>query len=213
MPRRVAYPVRMLFVGLTGGIGSGKSSVAARLAELGAVVIDSDRLAREVVEPGTDGYAAVVARFGGEILTPDGAIDRAALAARIFNDPAARKDLEAIVHPRVRARTAEIAQSAPANAIVVNDVPLLVEAGLHPAYNLVLVVMASEETRIARLAASRGMAETEARSRIAAQATDEQRRAVADVLLDNDGTLEHLHHEVDRVWRDILVPAALNAGG
>jgi dephospho-CoA kinase len=212
MPRRVAYPVRMLFVGLTGGIGSGKSSVAARLAELGAVVIDSDRLAREVVEPGTGGHAEVVARFGDEILAPDGAIDRAALAARIFNDPAARKDLEAVIHPRVRARTAEIAQSAPADAIVVNDVPLLVEAGLHSAYNLVLVVMASEETRIARLA-DRGMAETEARSRIAAQATDEQRRAVADVLLDNDGTLAQLRHEVDRVWRDFLVPAALNAGG
>jgi dephospho-CoA kinase len=203
----------MLFVGLTGGIGSGKSSVAARLAELGAVVIDSDGLAREVVEPGTDGYAEVVARFGSGILASDGSIDRAVLATLVFMDSAARKDLEAIVHPRVRARTAEIAQAAAPGAIVVNDVPLLIEAGLHSAYHLVLVVLASEETRVARLTADRGMAETEARSRIAAQATDEQRRAVADVVLYNDGTLAQLLHEVDRVWRDILMPAALNADG
>jgi dephospho-CoA kinase len=203
----------MLFVGLTGGIGSGKSSVAARLAELGAVVIDSDGLAREVVEPGTDGHAEVVARFGSGVLAPDGSIDRAVLATLVFMDSAARKDLEAIVHPRVRARTAEIAQAAPPGAIVVNDVPLLIEAGLHSAYHLVLVVLASEQTRMARLTADRGMAETEARSRIAAQATDEQRRAVADVVLYNDGTLAQLLHEVDRVWRDILVPAALNADG
>jgi dephospho-CoA kinase len=203
----------MLFVGLTGGIGSGKSSVAARLAELGAVVIDSDGLAREVVEPGTDGHAEVVARFGSGILAPDGSIDRAVLATLVFADSAARKDLEAIVHPRVRARTAEIAQAAPPGAIVVNDVPLLIEAGLHSAYHLILVVLASEETRVARLTADRGMAETEARNRIAAQATDEQRRAVADVVLYNDGSLAQLLHEVDRVWRDILMPAALNADG
>lgn len=196
----------MLFVGLTGGIGSGKSAVAARLAELGAIVIDSDRLAREVVEPGTDGHAAVVERFGAKVLTPDGAVDRAALATEIFGDAAARKDLEAIIHPRVRARTAEIAQAAAPDAIVVNDVPLLVEAGLSSAYTMVVVVLASEETRIARLAKARGMAESEARARIAAQATDEQRRAVADVLIVNDGTLEELRAEVDRVWREELEP-------
>jgi len=200
------YPVGMLFVGLTGGIGSGKSSVAARLAELGAVVIDSDRLAREVVEPGTDGHKAVVERFGDKVLGPDGAIDRAALAAQVFGDVAARKDLEAIIHPRVRARTAEIAQSAAPDAIVVNDVPLLVEAGLSSAYNLVIVVLASEPTRIARLAADRRMAESEARARIAAQATDEQRRAVADVVIVNDGTLEELRTQVDRAWREELYP-------
>jgi dephospho-CoA kinase len=196
----------MLFVGLTGGIGSGKSSVAARLAELGAIVIDSDRLAREVVEPGTDGHAAVVERFGTKVLAPGGAIDRAALAAEVFGDAAARKDLEAIIHPRVRARTAEIAQAAPPGAIVVNDVPLLVEAGLSSAYNMVVVVLASEETRIARLNSARGMAESEARARIAAQATDEQRRAVADVVIVNDGTLDELRAEVDRVWREELDP-------
>jgi dephospho-CoA kinase len=196
----------MLFVGLTGGIGSGKSSVAARLAELGAVVIDSDRLAREVVEPGTDGYDAVVERFGDKVLSPGGAIDRAALAAEIFGDAAARKDLEAIIHPRVRARTAEIAQSAPPGSVVVNDVPLLIEAGLSSAYNMVIVVLASEDTRIARLTTGRGMAESEARARIAAQATDEQRRAAADVVIVNDGTLDELRAEVDRVWREELHP-------
>jgi dephospho-CoA kinase len=206
MPRRFAYPVRMLFVGLTGGIGSGKSAVAARLAELGAIVIDSDRLAREVVEPGTDGHTAVVERFGAKVLGPDGAIDRSALAAEVFADAAARKDLEAIIHPRVRARTAEIAGAAPPGAIVVNDVPLLVEAGLHSAYNLVVVVLAGEPARIARLAADRGMSESEARARIAAQATDEQRRAVADVVIVNDGTLDELRAAVDQVWRAELDP-------
>jgi len=133
----------MLFVGLTGGIGSGKSSVAARLRELGAVVIDSDRLAREVVEPGTGGHAEVVTRFGTGVLAPDGSIDRAALAAKIFGDPEARKALEGIIHPRVRARTAELALAAAPDAVVVNDVPLLVEAGLAGAYALVIVVLAS----------------------------------------------------------------------
>jgi dephospho-CoA kinase len=199
----------MLFVGLTGGIGSGKSAVAARLAELGAIVIDSDRLAREVVAAGTDGYAEVVARFGQGVVAPDGSIDRAALAGVIFGDADARKALEAIIHPRVRARTAEIAQAAPADAIVVNDVPLLVEAGLAGAYQKVIVVLADVEARVARLARYRGMAEAEARSRIAAQATDEQRRAVADVVIVNDGTPEQLRAEVDRVWSEILVPAAV----
>lgn len=198
----------MLFVGLTGGIGSGKSSVAARLAELGAVVIDSDRLAREVVEPGTDGHADVVARFGAGVLAADGAIDRAALAAKVFGDPDARKALEAIVHPRVRARTAELAMAAPPGSVVVNDVPLLVEAGLAGAYQVVIVVLATEETRVARLAAGRGMSEAEAQARIAAQATDEQRRAVADVVIVNDGTREQLREQVDRVWRETLLPAA-----
>ncbi|NUT35602.1 MAG: dephospho-CoA kinase [Hamadaea sp.] len=201
----------MLFVGLTGGIGSGKSSVAARLAELGAVVIDSDRLAREVVEPGTDGHAEVVARFGAGVLAADGTIDRAALAAKVFGDPDARKALEAIVHPRVRARTAELATAAPAGAVVVNDVPLLVEAGLAGAYQLVIVVLADETTRVARLAAGRGMSESEARARIAAQATDEQRRAVADVVIVNEGTRAQLDDEVDRVWRETLLPAAAAA--
>ncbi|NUO60137.1 MAG: dephospho-CoA kinase [Hamadaea sp.] len=201
----------MLFVGLTGGIGSGKSSVAARLRELGAVVIDSDRLAREVVEPGTDGHAEVVARFGTGVLAPDGSIDRAALAAKIFGDADARKALEGIIHPRVRARTAELAMAASPDAVVVNDVPLLVEAGLADKYQLVIVVLASEEIRVARLVAARGMTEAEAHARIAAQATDEQRRAVADVLIVNEGTLDDLRAQVDQAWPDLAVAAASNA--
>ncbi|NUR74278.1 MAG: dephospho-CoA kinase [Hamadaea sp.] len=201
----------MLFVGLTGGIGSGKSSVAARLGELGAIVIDSDRLAREVVEPGTDGHAEVVARFGAGVLAADGSIDRAALAAKIFGDADARKALEAIIHPRVRARTAELASAAPPDAVVVNDVPLLIEAGLAGAYQLVVVVLADEDIRVARLVAARGMTEAEARARIAAQATDEQRRAVADVLIVNEGTLDDLRSQVDKAWPRLVAAAASNA--
>jgi dephospho-CoA kinase len=188
-----------MLVGLTGGIGAGKSVVAARLAELGALVIDSDRLAREVVAPGTDGLAEVVAAFGGEVVT-DGALDRAALARRVFADPEARGRLEKIIHPRVRARAAQIAAEAPDGAVVVNDVPLLVEAGLADTFDLVIVVLASEPVRIRRLTGGRGMTEAEARSRIAAQATDDQRRAVADVVLVNDGTIEDLNDAVDDVW-------------
>lgn len=193
-------------VGLTGGIGSGKSEVARRLAELGAVVIDSDRLAREVVEPGTEGLAEVVAAFGPEVLGPDGALDRPALGRRVFADEAARHRLEAIIHPRVRARSAELIAAAPPDAVVVNDVPLLVESGIGAGFDLVVVVAASEPSRLSRLARYRGMSAEEARSRMAAQATDEQRRAVADVVLDNDGSLEELRAAVDRLWYDRLAP-------
>src|SRR5436309_2709210 len=191
-----------MLVGLTGGIGAGKSVVAARLAELGAVVIDSDRLAREVVAPGTDGLAEVVAAFGPGVLGPDGALDRPAVGRLVFADSAARARLEAIIHPRVRARTAALIGAAPAGAIVVNDVPLLVETGIAGGYDVVVVVLASEQTRLRRLA-GRGMSAAEARSRIAAQATDEQRRAVADVVLENDGSLGELRAAVDRLWRDL----------
>jgi dephospho-CoA kinase len=193
-------------VGLTGGIGAGKSEVARRLAELGALVIDSDRLAREVVEPGTPGLAEVVAAFGPEVLGPDGALDRPALGRRVFGDEAARHRLEAIIHPRVRARSAELIAAAPPDAVVVNDIPLLVETGIGAGFDLVVVVAASEESRLGRLARYRGMSAEEARSRIAAQATDEQRRAVADVVLDNDGSLEELHAVVDRLWYERLAP-------
>jgi dephospho-CoA kinase len=192
-----------MLVGLTGGIGAGKSVVAARLGELGAIVIDSDRLAREVVAPGTEGLAEVVAAFGEHVVT-DGALDRAALAQRVFADPRARERLEKIIHPRVRARTAELVNAAPPGAVVVNDVPLLVEAGLADTFDLVIVVLASEPVRIGRLTDGRGMTEAEARSRIAAQATDEQRRAVADVVLVNDGTLAELRKAVDDVWHTRL---------
>jgi dephospho-CoA kinase len=197
----------VLRIGLTGGIGSGKSTVSALLAERGAVIIDADRIAREVVEPGTPGLAAVVAAFGPGVLSPDGSLDRPALAAIVFADPAARRELDAIVHPLVRARAAEFAAAAPAGSVVVNDVPLLVETGQAAAYDLVLVVEADLETRVARLV-RRGLAEEDARARIAAQATDEQRRAVADVVLDNRGTPEDLVAQVDRFWAERVLPVA-----
>jgi dephospho-CoA kinase len=189
-----------LFVGLTGGIGAGKSAVAARLAELGAIVIDADRLAREVVEPGTDGLAEIVAEFGDGVLGPDGALDRPALGRLVFGDAEKRRRLESIIHPRVRARTGEIHAAAPDGSVVVNDVPLLVEAGLAGGYELVIVVLADVGTRIGRLTSSRGMSVDEARERIAAQATDDQRRAVADIVIVNDGSLADLHRQVDEVW-------------
>jgi dephospho-CoA kinase len=197
----------IVMVGLTGGIGAGKSEVARRLAELGARVIDADRLAREVVAPGTEGLAEVVSEFGPEILGPDGALDRPAMGRRVFGDADARHRLEAIIHPRVRARTAELVAEAPSGSVVVNDVPLLVEAGRVSGFDLVVVVQADEGSRVRRLMDIRGMSEAEARSRIAAQATDEQRRAVADVVLDNDGSLEELRAAVDELWRERLDPA------
>jgi dephospho-CoA kinase len=200
-------------VGLTGGIGAGKSAVAQLLAGHGAVVIDADRLAREVVAPGTDGLAEVVAAFGEGVLGPDGALDRQALGRVVFSDPAARERLEKIIHPRVRARTAELAAAAPPGAVLVNDVPLLVEAGLAGGYQLVIVVEADRDARVRRLAADRGMTAPEAASRIAAQATDEQRRAVADVVIVNDGTLDDLAARVGEVWRDTLLPAAAHPAG
>jgi dephospho-CoA kinase len=191
-------------VGLTGGIGAGKSAVAERLAAHGAVVIDSDRLAREAVAPGTDGLAEVVAEFGPEVLAGDGSLDRARLASVVFGDDAARRRLEGIVHPRVRERTAELIAAAPPDSVVVNDVPLLVEAGLAEAYEVVIVVLADEEARVERLVHDRGMTRDEATARIRAQATDEQRRAVADVVIVNDGTIEDLYKKVDEVWADTL---------
>jgi dephospho-CoA kinase len=195
-------------VGLTGGIGAGKSAVADRLAAHGAVVIDADRLAREAVAPGSDGLAEVVATFGPGVLTPDGTLDRPALASRVFGDDAARRRLEEIIHPRVRARTAELVAAAPPDAVVVNDVPLLVEAGLGGAYEVVIVVLTEDETRIGRLVRDRGMTRDEAVARIRAQASDEQRRAVADVVIVNDGTVDDLYKQVDEVWRERLAPSA-----
>jgi dephospho-CoA kinase len=199
---------RMLMVGLTGGIGSGKSAVAARLAAHGAVVIDADVLAREAVVPGTDGFAEVVAAFGPDVLASDGTLDRPALGRRVFGDDAARRRLEAIVHPRVRARTAELVAAAPPDAVVVNDVPLLVEAGLAGAYEVVVVVLADEESRVARLVRDRGMTREDALARIRAQATDDQRRAVADVVVVNNGTLDDLRTRVDEVWRELAARGA-----
>ena len=196
----------VLRIGLTGGIGSGKSTVAALLAERGARVVDADRLAREVVEPGTPGLAAVVAEFGAGVLTPDGALDRPALAGLVFGDPAARARLDAVVHPLVRARAAELVAQAPADAVVVQDVPLLVETGQAGSYDLVLVVETDPEVRVARLL-DRGLTEADARARIASQATDEERRAVADVVLRNDGDRAALAAQVDRFWTERVAPA------
>lgn len=187
-----------MHIGLSGGLGSGKTTVARLLAEHGAVVIDADAVAREVVEPGTPGFDAVVARFGDRVVT-DGRLDRAALARIVFSDDQALADLNAIVHPLVRRRSEELATAAPRDTVVVHDIPLLVESPPMGDYDLVVIVLASEHVRLARLAA-RGMDETDARSRIAAQASDEQRVAAADVLIHNDGTLDELADQVDALW-------------
>jgi dephospho-CoA kinase len=191
---------RVLIVGLTGGIGAGKSAVATLLAEHGAVVIDADKLAREAVEPGSEGLDMVVAEFGPDVLDATGALDRSALARRVFGDEPARRRLEAIVHPLVRLRSAELIATLPVDSVVVNDVPLLVESNLAGLYEVVVVVLAPEAVRVERLVRDRDMTESEARARIAAQATDDQRRAVADIVVDNDGTLDELRAKVDEVW-------------
>lgn len=189
-------------IGLTGGIGAGKTAVARRFAELGALVVDADALAREVVAAGTPGLAAVVAEFGPDVLRPDGELDRPALGRLVFGDDERRGRLNAIVHPLVRARAAEQIAAAPAGTVVVQDVPLLVETGQADRYDLVVVVEAPADVRVERLVRDRCMTAEEARSRMAAQATDEQRRAVADVVLVNDGDLDSLRAAVDRVWAE-----------
>jgi dephospho-CoA kinase len=186
-------------VGLTGGVGSGKSTVAALLADRGAVVVDADALAREVVEPGTPGLRAIVDRFGGEVLTPDGRLDRPALARIAFGDDRARADLNAIVHPLVRRRSAELMAGLPDDAVVVYDVPLLVESDLTGDFDRVVVVEADGETRVRRLV-RRGLSEDDARARIAVQASDQQRRAVADEILHNDGSPDELAAAVEALW-------------
>jgi dephospho-CoA kinase len=201
------YCPGVLRIGLTGGIGSGKSTVSRLLEQRGAVIVDADAIAREVVAAGTPGLTAVTEAFGDGVVAPDGSLDRPALAAVVFADPEARKRLDAIVHPLVRARAIEVAAAAPADAVVVSDVPLLVETGQAGSYDLVLVVEADPATRVARLV-QRGLTAEDARARMAAQATDEQRRAVADVVLDNSGTPEELEAQVDRFWADRVAPVS-----
>lgn len=186
----------MLRVGLTGGIGSGKSTIAKLLAENGAVVIDADKLAREVLEPGTDGLKEVVKAFGEDVLNADGSLNRAALAAKAFASEEARQTLNGITHPRIGALTGQRMAEASEDAIVVHDIPLLVERDLAAAYHLVIIVYADAETRLRRLVTSRGMDRQDAENRIAAQASDEQRRAVADVWLDNSGEVP----DVTALW-------------
>ncbi len=193
----------MLRIGLTGGIGAGKSEVSRQLAALGAVIVDSDLIAREVVAPGTPGLAAVAAEFGPGVLLPDGSLDRPALGRIVFGDPARLAALNAIVHPLVRARSAELEAAAGQDAIVVHDVPLLAENGLAPLYDLVVVIDVPDAERLRRLTELRGMPEDEARARMAAQATREDRLAVADLVLDNSGDLEQLTARVRELWQQL----------
>ncbi|WP_037609274.1 dephospho-CoA kinase [Streptacidiphilus rugosus] len=193
----------MVKVGLTGGIGAGKSEVSRRLAVLGAVIVDADLIAREVVAPGTPGLAAVVAEFGEDVLAADGSLDRPRLGAVVFADPDRLAALNAIVHPLVRDRSAALEAAAGPDAVVVNDVPLLAENKLAPLYDLVVVVDAADETRLRRLVDLRGMTEEDARARMAAQASRADRLAVADLVIDNDGPLDGLEAQVREVWRKL----------
>ncbi|MEU9604238.1 dephospho-CoA kinase [Streptomyces sp. NPDC048057] len=198
----------MLSVGLTGGIGAGKSEVSRLLESYGAVLVDADKIAREVVEPGTPGLAAVVEEFGADILTSDGALDRPKLGSIVFADPERLAALNAIVHPLVGARSRELSEAAGESDVVVHDVPLLTENGLASLYDLVVVVDAAPQTQLDRLVNLRGMAESEARARMAAQATREQRRAIADLVIDNDGPLAGLEPQVRSLWAELARRAA-----
>jgi len=189
----------VLRVGLTGGIASGKSSVAEQLAARGAVVVDADVLAREVVEPGTPGLAAVVERFGEEVLR-EGRLDRPRLGALVFSDPQARRDLEQIIHPAVRARAAELEARAAPDAVVVQVIPLLVETGQAGDFDVLVVVDLPPATQLARLVARNGLDPEQARARVAAQASREERVAVANQVLDNSGTPEELAEQVGQLW-------------
>ena len=200
----------MLRIGLTGGIGAGKSTVSATFAECGGVIVDGDVIAREVVEPGTEGLAALVEEFGEDILRPDGALDRPALAVKAFGDNDKRTRLNEIVHPLVARRRAEIIAAVSEDEVVIEDIPLLVENGMAPLFPLVVVVHADAESRLKRLVEQRGMTEDDARARIAAQATDEQRRKVADVWLDNSGAHGEVVERARELWHRRVLPFAHN---
>jgi len=195
--------MHLMRVGLTGGVASGKSTVSAMLAELGAVVIDADLLAREAVAPGSDGLAEVVAAFGPEVLTPEGELNRPAVGAIVFADPERRRALESILHPRVRARAAQIESAAPAEAVVVHDIPLLAETGQAAGFDAVVVVDVPTELQVERMTSLRGMTREDAEARIAAQADREQRRAIATYVIDNTGSLDDLRAEVARVLEEL----------
>jgi dephospho-CoA kinase len=193
----------VLNVGLTGGIGAGKSEVTRRFADLGATIIDADALAREVVDVGTPGLDAVVAEFGEDMLAPDGSLDRDKLAALVFNDDDARQRLNGIVHPLIGERVMQLmvnAQEHDPDGVVINDVPLIVEAGVAERYDVIVVVDASEPTQLDRLTQVRGMTEADAKARMSKQASRDERRAIADYVIDNDGDLDALQAQVDEVW-------------
>jgi dephospho-CoA kinase len=200
----------VLRIGLSGGIGAGKSTVSSTLSDLGGVVVDGDVISREVVEPGTEGLAKLVEAFGEQILSDDGSLNRPALAAIAFNDEEKRKTLNGIVHPLVGQRRSELIASAGEDAVVVEDIPLLVESGMAPMFPLVVIVNADEDLRVKRLIEHRGFTEEDARARIAAQATEEQRRAVADVWLDNTGSAEELVEQARELWHQRILPFARN---
>jgi dephospho-CoA kinase len=193
----------MLRVGLTGGIGAGKGEVARRLAAYGALVIDADQVAREVVAPGTPGLDEVVAAFGTGVLRPDGSLDRALLGEMVFSDPALRGKLNAIVHPRVGERMREIEETAGEQDVVVHEIPLLAENGLAGAFDVVVVVDAPPAVQVERLVSIRGLTESHALARMSAQATREERLAVATMVVDNSGSLEDLDERVAALWAEL----------
>jgi len=199
----------VLRVGLTGGIGSGKSEVSRRLAAYGAVIIDADLIAREVVAPGTDGLAEVVAAFGAGVLAPGGALDRSALGDIVFADKDKLERLNSIVHPRVGSRMRELEDTARPGSVIIHDVPLIAENGLASAYDLVVVVDVPPRIQLDRLVRLRGMSREQARARMAAQASREQRLAVASIVLDNSGSLAELDREVGELWAELRRRAAL----
>lgn len=200
----------MLRIGLSGGIGAGKSTVSSTFSELGGIVVDGDVIAREVVEPGTEGLGKLVDAFGRDILQDDGSLNRPALASIAFSDDEKRKTLNGIVHPLVAHRRSELIAAAAEDAVIVEDIPLLVESGMAPMFPLVVIVHADEDLRVKRLIEYRGFSEEDARARIAAQATEEQRRAVADVWLDNSGSAGELVEQARALWHERILPFAHN---
>lgn len=200
----------MLRIGLSGGIGAGKSTVSSTFSDLGGIVVDGDVIAREVVEPGTEGLAKLVDAFGNGILHDDGSLNRPALAAIAFSDDDKRQTLNGIVHPLVAHRRSELIAAAAEDAVIIEDIPLLVESGMAPMFPLVVIVNADEDLRVQRLIEHRGFSEEDARARIAAQATEEQRRAVADVWLDNSGSAGELVEQARALWHERIVPFAHN---
>ena len=189
-------------VGLTGGIGAGKSTVADLFSKRGAVVIRSDELARQVIEPQTPGFKQVTSRFGNEIVNEKGSIDRAKLAQVVFNDDVALKDLENIVHPLVRERTNQLMSEQTSETIIVNEIPLLLEKKMESLFDFLVIVISSEKNRLERLS-HKGVSEVQAKARMAKQVNDQDRKAAADFLIVNDGNLDQLEADVQKIWQTL----------